>query len=304
MGELNSGAIRAAGGVVWRQAAGANGDNQLEVAIIHRPRYGDWSMPKGKLNPGEIELEGAVREIAEETGYRVTVGPPLGDVSYLKEGRPKIVRYWAMRAEGGIFTPSREVDELRWLPVAEAMGLLSQPRDLDLLKKFAETPVATKAVLFVRHAMAGNRSDWKGGDNERPLDDAGRQQAEALVWLLTRFDVREIVSAPLARCTQTVAPLAVAVGLSVREEPLLAEETYPGREREALKFIRNVGTASTGTVLCSQGGVIPGILTLLGERDKHPMPDPLLAKKGSVWSLTFAEERLYSAEYFPPLTQG
>ncbi len=301
---MNSGAIRAAGGVVWRQAAGANGNNQLEVAIIHRPRYDDWSMPKGKLNPGEIELEGAVREIAEETGYRVTVGPPLGEVSYLKEGRPKIVRYWAMRAEGGIFTPSREVDELRWLPVAEAMALLSQPRDLDLLKKFAETPVATKAVLLVRHGMAGNRSDWKGGDNDRPLDDAGRQQAEALVWLLTRFDVREIVSAPIARCTQTVAPLAVAVGLSVREEPLLAEETYPGREREALKFIRSVGTASTGTVLCSQGGVIPDILTLLGERDKHPMPDPLPAKKGSVWSLTFAEERLYRAEYFPPLTQG
>ena len=299
---MNSSAIRAAGGVVWRRAAGANGNNELEVAIIHRPRYDDWSLPKGKLNPGEIELEGAVREIAEETGYRVTVGPPLGEVSYLKEGRPKIVRYWAMRAEGGIFTPGREVDELRWLPVAEAMDLLSQRRDLDLLKKFAQTPVATKAVLLVRHGLAGARSDWKGSDNDRPLDDAGRQQAEALVWLLTRFDIREIVSAPLARCTQTVAPLAVAVGLSVREEPLLAEETYPGHEHEALKFMRSVGTANTGTVLCSQGGVIPDILTLLGKQDEQPMPDPLLAKKGSVWSLTFAEERLYRAEYFPPLT--
>ena len=114
MGELNSTTIRAAGGVVWRQAAGNNGDSQVEVAIIHRPRYDDWSMPKGKLNPGEIELEGAVREIAEETGYRVTVGPPLGDVSYLKEGRPKIVRYWAMRAEGGIFTPGRGTTLCAW----------------------------------------------------------------------------------------------------------------------------------------------------------------------------------------------
>jgi 8-oxo-dGTP diphosphatase len=304
VGELNSSIIRAAGGVVWRQAAGANGDNQVEVAIIHRPRYDDWSMPKGKLNPGEIELEGAVREIAEETGYRVTVGAPLGEVSYLKEGRPKVVRYWAMRAEGGLFTPSREVDELRWLPVSDAMQLLSQPRDLDLLKTFAETPVATKAVLLVRHGMAGSRSDWKGDDNERPLDDAGRQQAEALVWLLTRFDVREIVSAPLARCTQTVAPIAVAVGLSVREDPLLAEETYPGRERQALDLIRSVGTPNTGTVLCSQGGVIPDILRRLGDKDKRAFPDPLTAKKGSVWSLTFAEERLYRAEYFPPLTSG
>lgn len=299
---MSSNPIRAAGGVLWRQAAGVNGDN--EVAIIHRPRYDDWSMPKGKLNPGEIELEGAVREIAEETGYRVTVGAPLGAVEYQKLGRPKIVRYWAMRAEGGMFVPSREVDELRWLPVDEAMNLITQPRDVGLLKQFAETPVPTKAVLLVRHGFAGSRSDWKGDDKKRPLDNAGRAQAEAMVWLLCRFDVREIHSAPPLRCMETVAPLAVAVGLSVREEPLISEDSYYDREREALDFLRSVGTAGTGTVLCSQGGVIPDILLRLGTEDGYDYPDPIVAKKGSAWSLTFADDKLYAAEYFPPLTQG
>lgn len=299
---MSSNPIRAAGGVLWRQAAGANGDNEVEVAIIHRPRYDDWSMPKGKLNHNEIELEGAVREIAEETGYRVTVGPPLGDVTYEKDGREKIVRYWAMRAEGGMFTPSREVDELRWIPVDEALELLTQPRDVGLLKQFAEKPVATKAVLLVRHGSAGSRSDWKGADELRPLDTLGADQAEAMVWLLCRFDVREIYSAPPVRCMETVAPLSVAVGLSVKEEPLISEDAYYGRERKAVSFIRSVGAPGLGTVLCSQGGVIPDILRRLGSADGYEFPGSIVAKKGSIWSLTFADDKLYSAEYFPPLT--
>jgi 8-oxo-dGTP diphosphatase len=299
---VSNGVIHAAGGVLWRRAANGSGGDSVEVAIIHRPRYDDWSIPKGKLNPGEIELEGAVREIAEETGYRVTVGRPLGEVNYIKEGRPKTVRYWAMRAEGGIFTPSREVDELRWLPARDAMKLLTTERDRDLLKTFASGPASTKAILLVRHATAGNRSDWSGPDAKRPLDEGGHQQADALVWLLTRFDVREVVSAPPLRCTQTVEPVSAAVGLTVRQEPLLSEDYYYGREDAALQFVRGVGTAGTGTVLCSQGGVIPDLLGRLATGDGYALPDPIVAKKGSVWSLTFVENSLFSAEYFPPLT--
>ena len=84
--------------MLWRTVAGTKGDS-VEVAIIHRPRYDDWSIPKGKLNVSEIEIEGGVREVTEETGYRPTIVSPLGEVSYLKEGRPKVVRYWSMRAE-------------------------------------------------------------------------------------------------------------------------------------------------------------------------------------------------------------
>ncbi len=300
-GPVSNGVIHAAGGVLWRQAANGDGE-KIEVAVIHRPRYDDWSIPKGKLNPGEIELEGAVREIAEETGYRVIVGRPLGQVEYVKDGRPKTVRYWAMRAEGGIFIPSREVDELRWLPVSDAMKLISVDRDRALLKTFAGGPVKTKAILLVRHATAGSRSEWTGADSKRPLDESGHQQADALVWLLTRFDIREVVSAPPLRCLQTVEPVSAAVGLSVRIAPVVSEDDYYGRESEALDLVRTAGTAGTGTVICSQGGVIPDLLQRLAKKDKHNLDGDLVAKKGSVWSLTFADERLIDAEYFPPLT--
>src|ERR671923_852052 len=125
MTEDLNGTIRAAGGVVWRPVTETSGGSNVEVAIIHRPRYDDWSIPKGKLATGETELEGALREVFEETGQRVRPGRTLGEVRYLKANshsrpREKVVRYWAMQAIGGAFSPSREVDELRWLPLEQA----------------------------------------------------------------------------------------------------------------------------------------------------------------------------------------
>lgn len=124
--------------------------------MIHRPRYDDWSLPKGKLSPGESEIEGAVREVLEETGSRVRVGRPLGEVRYLKTSggvtRPKVVRYWSMQADGGTFTPSREVDELRWLDLASARSLLARQSDLKVLERFVRGPALSGTVLIVRHA--------------------------------------------------------------------------------------------------------------------------------------------------------
>ena len=294
------GAIRAAGGVLWRPAAGNS--NTAEVAIIHRPRYDDWSIPKGKLHAGEIELEGAIREVNEETGYRAAIERPLGEIAYLKEGRPKVVRYWAMRAEGGVFIPGREVDELRWLPAHDALELLTQPRDKELLSRFMDGPAVTSTILLVRHGSAGSRSSRNDDDSRRPLDAVGRSQAEALIWFLSRWHIREIVSATPVRCLQTVEPLAAAVGLSVREEDVLGEEMYYGREKKALNIVRAAGTEGTATVICSQGGVIPDMIRRLAEADGHTLPEALPAKKGSIWSLTMADRELFDAEYFPPLS--
>ncbi|HUF54804.1 MAG TPA: NUDIX hydrolase [Dehalococcoidia bacterium] len=292
--------IRAAGGVLWRAVAGSNG-NSVEVAIIHRPRYDDWSIPKGKLNAGEIEIEGAVREVTEETGFRATIVSPLGEVTYIKEDRPKVVRYWAMRAKGGVFTPGREVDELRWLPIDEAISLVTMDRDRDLLRRFLAAPPALRTVLLVRHGSAGSRSYWEEPDANRPLDDKGRDQADALIWLLTRWDVREIFCAPVERCVQTVEPLASAVGLAIQEQPLLAEEIFPGKRAEAIKWVRQAAHEDTASVLCSQGGVIPEILTRLASEDGVELPQPRPCKKGSMWSVTLAADRVYAAEYFAPL---
>ncbi len=292
--------IRAAGGILWRSTAGSKGDS-IEVAVIHRPRYDDWSIPKGKLNSGEIEIEGAVREVLEETGYRPIIVSPLGEVTYLKEGRPKFVRYWSMRAEGGVFTPGREVDELKWLPVDEAEALVTTERDRELLQRFAMTPTKLRTILLLRHASAGSRSDWSGTDAERPLDEVGVVQADELIRLLTRWDVREIYSSPIARCRASVEPLAAAVGLSVQDQPLISEETFPSRRKRALDWIRASAHDDAASVLCSQGGVIPEVLTALATQDGLELPTARSCKKGSLWALTFDGDRLQTAEYFPPL---
>lgn len=295
--------IRAAGGVVWRRTeSGPNGDG-VEVALVHRPRYDDWSLPKGKLAPGEPEVEGAVREVLEETGFHVRIGRPLGETRYDKVigkvARPKVVRWWAMQATTGAFTPTREVDGLRWMPLAEAEQLLTRETDRELLRRFAQGPAPTRTVLLVRHASAGSRSKWEGDDRDRPLDECGQAQADELVRLLARFDVGSIVSADVTRCVDTVAPFADALGLPVQEEPLLSEATYPGREEEAVAALRSTDP-DRDAVACSQGDVIPDLIDRLLVADDLDRPEPFAAAKGSAWALTFAANRLVNVEYFPP----
>ena len=132
-GTVDTELIRAAGGVVWR--TGPTGE--AEVLVVHRPKYDDWSLPKGKLDPGETDEEAALREVEEETGYRCTLGPELVGTSYIdRKGRPKEVRYWVMTVVSGEFAPGEEVDEIRWLPVDDARRLLSYLRDVDVLEAF------------------------------------------------------------------------------------------------------------------------------------------------------------------------
>ncbi|MFE6223624.1 MULTISPECIES: NUDIX hydrolase [unclassified Streptomyces] len=125
--------VLAAGCVLWRPAAGGG---SLEIALVHRPKYDDWSHPKGKRKPGESAEACAVREVLEETGHHCALGARLPTVRYAVDGRPKEVAYWAARALRGAFVPGREVDRLRWLPPAEARTALTQPRDRELLDAF------------------------------------------------------------------------------------------------------------------------------------------------------------------------
>ena len=128
--DVTEAVVEAAGGVVWRRSpAGA-----VEVLLVHRPRYDDWTVPKGKLGAGENHEGAALREVEEETGLRCTLGEELPSTSYIdRKGRPKRVRYWAMTPAGGDFTPTDEVDEMRWLPVDVAASHLSYPRDRAVL---------------------------------------------------------------------------------------------------------------------------------------------------------------------------
>ena len=272
--------------------------------MVHRPRYDDWSLPKGKLAPGEPEVEGAVREVLEETGFRVRIGRPLGETRYMKVvagvARPKVVHWWAMRADTGAFAPNDEIDDLQWLSLDGAAAILTRDSDRVVLERFAHGPMPTRTVLIVRHGSAGSESEWTGDDARRPLDDEGWAQADGLARLIARFDVAEIVSADVDRCAQTVAPLAEALGLEVRLDPVLSEVAYPGREDEALALVRALGGPGRDGVACSQGAVIPDLLRRVAAHDDRELPDPLPFRKGSVWALTFSEGRLLEMAYIPP----
>jgi 8-oxo-dGTP pyrophosphatase MutT (NUDIX family) len=130
MSEPSDEVVRAAGGVVRRQG---------EIAVVHRPRYDDWSLPKGKLDPGESLEDAALREVAEETGLRCRLGRHLGSTEYLdRKGRRKVVDYWEMEAEAGSFTPNDEVDEIRWLSSEAAEELLTYSFDRELLNRLRQ----------------------------------------------------------------------------------------------------------------------------------------------------------------------
>jgi 8-oxo-dGTP pyrophosphatase MutT (NUDIX family) len=181
-------AVLAAGAVLWRADTD---DAEPKVAIIHRPRYDDWSLPKGKVDPGETEPVTAVREVLEETGCTAHLGRRLTTVSYPVEQGVKKVRYWAARRIDGEFAPNDEVDELVWLTVAEAMKRVGYPHDQKVLRRFAKLPADTQTVLIVRHGSAGDKKRYRGDDDKRPLDKRGRAQAESLVGQLLAFGAGE-----------------------------------------------------------------------------------------------------------------
>ncbi|MBO0826681.1 MAG: NUDIX hydrolase [Streptosporangiales bacterium] len=259
--------VEAAGGVVWR---GSHDD--VEIALVHRPAYDDWSIPKGKLHRGEHPLVGAVREVTEETGYEVRLGPPLGETAYeLPNGRGKRVRYWSMRAsgDGGTLPADGEVDELRWLPPGDALTYLQPRREQPVLRAFVEAgragTLVTRPLVLVRHASAGERSSWRGDDSDRPLDELGRAQAGALAAVLRGYGATRVVSADVVRCTQTVAPFAAASGLTVETEPLFSEAGSAADPDAAVERLLGLARGRDAVVVCTQRKALPPLLRALSE---------------------------------------
>ena len=281
--------IRAAGGVVWRE----DGDVPL-VALVHRDRYDDWTLPKGKLEAGESDLAAAVREVGEEIGARVAVTRRLGRVRYVVEGLPKSVLFWAMRYVSGDFVAGDEVSDLRWLPVEEARAKLSYDRERSVLDEFTAVPAPQSVLALVRHAKAGKRSEWAGEDRLRPLERTGRRQARRLATFLREFAPERIVAADRTRCVQTVEPLARLTGREVEIVPGFADEAYVNDPDAACSELLALAKSGTSTVMCSQGIAVPGLVGRLVQ----PPPESSATRKGAVWILAVADGVVVSADYY------
>ena len=287
--------VRAAGAVLWRE-----GDGGPEVAVVHRPRYDDWSLPKGKLDPGELAAHAAAREIQEETGFSCALSRQLTDVHYevpTPSGgtAPKRVTYYSAQATGGEFAPNEEVDVLRWVPPARAREKLSYELDATVLDAFERLPTDVRTLLLVRHAEAGTRAGFDGNDDHRPLSATGEEQRAALLRLLPLFGPARVYAAPRTRCEQTVSPVAEQLGTELQRETALSEEAYRNDPTAGSQRLLGIAEEPGVAVVCSQGGVIPDLVAQLAHSSGLALRDVPCAK-GSVWTLTFRDGTTGSPE--------
>jgi 8-oxo-dGTP pyrophosphatase MutT (NUDIX family)/phosphohistidine phosphatase SixA len=286
--------IRAAGAVAWRPGP----DGEPEILLVHRLRYDDWSLPKGKTEPGEPLPVTAAREVLEEGGASLALGRRLISVRYNVGGRPKRVHYWAARviSTDELAVPNDEVDLIEWVPATHAVGHVSYAHDHGVLADFARLPADTVPLILLRHAKAVGKSDWKRGDKSRPLEDAGRADAKSLSDLLACFAPRagfapgpRLISSPAARCAQTLAPFAELAGAQVREEQSLyihhpSSGTGRGDSSSSIAaLMREAIAAGEPTVFCAHRENIPDLqaaaLAALGGAESAPGGGGLLTRQ-------------------------
>jgi 8-oxo-(d)GTP phosphatase len=294
--------VRAAGAVVWRPAG-----NGAQVALVHRPKYDDWSFPKGKLLAGEHVLLAAVREVAEETGLQVTLGRRLPPVRYDNVTVPKRVDYWAatVAAAPAGFLATSEVDQLAWVAASTAGPRLSYPRDVETLVSFRTGPLRTVPLILVRHASAGSKSRWRKDDRARPLDAEGRKDARTLAELLRCFGTGRVVSSPAERCMATVRPYAALAGVDVETEPAFemvrkAAEADP----EAAKTVATLAAADQPVVICAHRENLPFLLAAACAELGADSPQARPLRKGEFLVLHRADGKLAGIERHHPGRSG
>ena len=282
--------LDAAGALVWRMEQG-----RLEVLVVHRPRYNDWSWPKGKAKPGEALAVCAWREVYEETGRQVILGRPLPGVTYpLRSGRLKKVRYWAGRVATDDDAPAvlarppvaiaspREIDRIEWLSVERAMRRLTQPSDrlplVKLLKHFHKGTLETRAIVVLRHAQAVPRAKWSKGEASRPLTARGRAAARAALTGVAAYGPLQVITSPWARCLTTVRPYARRARLPAKTDRWLTEADAARRPERAEHLMDRILAGRDSTVVCSHRPVLP---LLLGRLASQVRPKALAKLKAA-----------------------
>lgn len=284
----------AAGALVWREHKG-----RLQVLLVHRPSYQDWSWPKGKRDKGEAIAVAAVREVEEETGCCIALGVPLSTVRYrLTNGKWKECHYWAAKltddvpawasARSGVkAAPKKEIDANKWVDAKKAIKKLTYPHDraplFDLLALHEKGQLDSRAVVVVRHAKAKSRARH-ANEATRPLTARiGVGQSERLVDLLSAFGVNRLVSSPWKRCLQTLTPYARAGDIAITEAPELTEAAHAANSAAVTAVIREQLHAEQSVAICTHRPVLATVMKTLKAatrprlRKTLPTTDPYLA---------------------------
>ena len=272
--------IRASGALLWRESS----DLAVEVALIHRPRYDDWSLPKGKIEVGETALQCAYRELLEETGIKGTFTRELGSVEYQESGEQKRVRYWAAKCalSNTQFTANEEVDEIRWLKISDAKALATHESDQSIIDTFASQDPHTDTLIILRHTKALERGDWDEEDSQRTLSESGFDQAQLLIKHLEPFAIDELYTSNYTRCVQTVTPLAHLRGLTITEVPSLNEKTFNEDPERSISFANAVKQDEKNILICSHNPVIPTMVRgILNTKLKNK--DLIKLEPGDAW---------------------
>lgn len=285
--------IRAAGGLIFRVSPKGN----LKVLLAHRPSYDDWSFPKGKADKGETPEETAVREVLEETGYHCRTVAPIGTTRHRIKSGAKEVHWFAMRPlpDSPGFKKNKEIDEVKWVTRKKAREVLDYDNDRKLLRDTDLRKLSqTGTIHLLRHAAAGDRTQWDGNDGARPLTKKGRRQAKAIAKALESAGIERIITSPYDRCVQTVEPLAKLTGAKIELSDALAE----GPDIDAAYALID-SVVGANAVLCTHGDVIPATINRLMWVGLS-LESRFYCAKASIWEVGIERGRFTTGRYVKP----
>ncbi|WP_234992691.1 NUDIX hydrolase [Varibaculum vaginae] len=328
--------VRSAGALVWRLRPEANPisgtlipaqTQDIQVLVVHRPRYDDWSWPKGKREPGEAIPATAVREVEEETGVPIRLGAPLTVQRYRLGARvTKEVHYWVGFPDVSPETlrtrplaplaSTKEIDKCQWVGVRKAMRILTRRGDRrlleELLTRLTDHTLCTRTLAVLRHAKATKRSQWEGTEMARPLSRRGSSQVLRLIPALSALGIDRIITSPWRRCVATVAPYATLSGIPLKTEASFTEDAYrndPSQMRAVVREIIMEGrldAPAAPLAMCVHRPTIPGIIGELAPLTPNnlgrllPQTDPYLKTAGMLLAhiADYPEPRIVDLEVF------